>query len=460
MKFCICCGCEMEDEDTFCINCGEKQEEIILPINENKDDSEEEKIQEPVKETVQKKLKESKDAVKHVQISMERNTEKKKREKKGKGAFVFYGIAGTVFLLAVFGLEIVMVSNNKSNSLPEISYSYLEDVSEIYIDYKMAEDIYPLMYNRLDSIMEFSACTSGGEKEIEISVEIPGFTQKYEKKFKINEQITQFYIHPALLLGDLNLDSGKEAQVNISVTDTKTGEIIVKDTPSVYLKSMHDIPTGLVSTGWGYNAYDNFLAAMTPEDKAIDVLIRKAADEMKIITTEMYGEENSSDSMKGYQSYGYEDEGYGTLYQVMALQLAMSDLGVKYIQSNYSSSKTDVFLQRMKLPSDVLESQSGLCVETSVYIASALQELDMNAFLIMPPGHCQVAVEAWPETGVYILLETTALPVDTTTIWNNVGILKEDKLENYITNYNGQGQGCYVLDCGMAQTLGFTKTNN
>ena len=22
MKFCICCGCEMEDEDTFCINCG------------------------------------------------------------------------------------------------------------------------------------------------------------------------------------------------------------------------------------------------------------------------------------------------------------------------------------------------------------------------------------------------------------------------------------------------------
>ena len=20
MKFCICCGCEMEDEDTFCIN--------------------------------------------------------------------------------------------------------------------------------------------------------------------------------------------------------------------------------------------------------------------------------------------------------------------------------------------------------------------------------------------------------------------------------------------------------
>ena len=424
MKYCICCGCEMEDEDTFCINCGEKQEEIILPINENK----------------------------------ERNTEKEKRGKKGKRAFVFYGIAVTVFLLAVLGLGIVMVSNSKSNSLPEISYSYLEEVPEIYIDYKMAEDIYPLMYNRLDSIMEFSACTSGGEKEIEISVEIPGFTQKYEKKFKINEQITQFYIHPALLPGDLNLDSGKEAQVNISVTDTKTGEIIVKDTPPVYLKSMHDIPTGLVLTGWGYNAYDNFLAAMTPEDNAIDVLIRKAADEMKIITTEIYGEENSSDSMKGYQSYGYE--GYGTLYQVMALQLAMSDLGVKYIQSNYSASKTDVFLQRMKLPSDVLESQSGLCVETSVYIASALQELDMNAFLIMPPGHCQVAVEAWPETGVYILLETTALPVDTTTIWNNVGILKEDKLENYITNYDGQGNGCYVLDCGMAQALGFTKTNN
>ncbi len=429
MKFCIYCGCEMGDEDTFCINCGEKQEE-------------------------------QKEAVKPVQTLKKQNKEDKKEGKKGKRTFVLYGVVGTLFLIVVTALGTVIASKNKSINLPEISYSYLEDVSEIYIDYKMAEDIYPLMYNRLDSIMEFSACTNGGEKEIEISVEIPGFTQKYEKKFKINEQITQFYIHPALLLGDLGLDSGKEAQVNISVTDTKTGEIIVKDTPSVYLKSMHDIPTGLVSTGWGYNAYDNFLAALTPEDDAIDVLIRKAADEIKIITTEKYGEENASETMSGYQNYGYEDAGYGTLYQVMALQLAMSDMGVKYIQSNYSSSKTDVFLQRMKLPSDVLESQSGLCVETSVYIASALQELGMNAFLIMPPGHCQVAVEAWPETGVYILLETTALPVDTTTIWNKVGILKEDTLENYITNYDGQGKGCYVLDCGMAQTLGFTKTNN
>ena len=73
---------------------------------------------------------------------------------------------------------------NKKAEAPEIQYTYLSKEPEINVEYEVTDNIFPLMYNRLDSIMEFSASTTGGEKEIEISAEIPGFTQKYEKKFK------------------------------------------------------------------------------------------------------------------------------------------------------------------------------------------------------------------------------------------------------------------------------------
>ena len=438
MKYCMYCGCEMENEDLFCMSCGKSQ-----------NDSEESDTE--------------------LNIILDKNKSEDSRNKnnlkmdfklsKGMLKAIICAVVGIVFLGGLI-ISVKSFVDKANRNLPELHYSYLDDTPEVFIDYDVTKEIYPLIYNRLDSIMEFAACTTSGEKVIDISVEIPGFTQKFNKKFKINEQITQFYIHPALMSGDLNLDSGKQAQVILNVVDTETGEELVKDTVPIYLLSIHDIPTGLVNSGWGYNAYDNFLAALSPEDEAINTLIRKAADEMKIITTYYHGEGKASEMMSGYQDYGYEDPGYGTLYQIEALQLAMSDLGVKYIQSNYSSSETDVALQRMKLPADVLKTQSGLCVETSVYIASALQELGMNAFLIMPPGHCQVAVEAWPNSGSYILLETTVLPVGIDKINNIVGVLKGDNIIDYVTNYKGEGKSCYVLDCGMAKDLGFVKTNN
>lgn len=428
MKYCMYCGSEMADEDLFCMQCGAKQKDV---------------------ETTKTSVKTS-----NFKPNSIVNNKKLVR-----AVLCGVGVLLVAFVVIVLACSNIMVSSSK-NEIPEIQYKYLSKEPEINVEYEVTDNIFPLMYNRLDSIMEFSASTTGGEKEIEITAEIPGFTQTYEKKFKINEQITQFYIHPALLIGELNLDSGKQAQVNLEVSDTETGKIIVRDTVPVYLKSMHDIPIGSSSTGWGYNAYDNFLSALTPEDEAIDTLIRKAADEIKRITAKEYGEEKASESMNGYQDYGYGNPSNGTYYQLMALQLAMSDLGVKYIQSNYSSSETDVALQRMKLPADVLETQSGLCVETSVFIASALQELGMNAFLIMPPGHCQVAVEAWPKTGAYFILETTSLPVDLDGVYKIVGLYRAEDLESYIVNYNNNNDFCYVLDCDLAPALGFTKTNN
>ena len=104
---------------------------------------------------------------------------------------------------------------------------------------------------------------------------------------------------------------------------------------------------------------------------------------------------------------GYQDSGLfgshielNTYYQALALQGAMSEMGVRYNNAWYSMSQSgDKMLQRVQLPDDTLSSKSGVCIETSLAIASALQSAGMNVFLVFPPGHAQVAVEALAQHG-------------------------------------------------------------
>lgn len=70
--------------------------------------------------------------------------------------------------------------------------------------------------------------------------------------------------------------------------------------------------------------------------------------------------------------------------QALAIQCEMSDAGIAYNMSSYSSSD----------------------------FAKALQSAGMHCMLVFPPGHCQVAVEIW-ETGEHLLIETACLPITT-----------------------------------------------
>lgn len=155
---------------------------------------------------------------------------------------------------------------------------------------------------------------------------------------------------------------------------------------------------------------------------------------------------------------------------------AMYDMGVRYNMDGFSISGSN---QHILFPTEVLEKQSGLCVETSLTVASALQSANLHAFLVFPPGHAQVAVEVWNDgsegTGEYFLIETTALSDDN----NNDDIYREycnalldnnpddlsqdwpiayysaDEWQTYLSE-----NGAYVIDCNDSQTLGLTPFAN
>ncbi|OQB23738.1 MAG: hypothetical protein BWY11_01622 [Firmicutes bacterium ADurb.Bin182] len=334
----------------------------------------------------------------------------------------------------------------------DVSYSYLTDESSVKVTYEYEDTIFPSLYRSLDSLITFAATSENGEADVLVSVEVPGFTQLYEQKFTLSEQITQIHIRPPLMTGDLSLNSEKDAQLVFSVQDLETKEYIVKDSKSIKLMSKYDVVWW--TEQYGDTTTDNILAWMTPESPSVLQLKRDAVDYLSRLT------KGKLDMIQGYQNAGFSDITDNTFFQAAALMGALSDVAkVRY--NNAAFSMGEGVHQRVMLPDYVLESRSGICIETSLVIASALQSAGMHVMLIFPPGHAQVAVEAWPETGDYFLIETTMLPMEVEDIPKAIMYLTKEQWFGYLDGTAEYSRGrCYVLDCDLGKKLGIVPLSN
>lgn len=343
----------------------------------------------------------------------------------------------------------------KGADLPAVSYTYVEESAVPEIKYEITDTVFPSLYRTLDALVTLTATCEGGTKDVLIKMEVPGFSQSYEQKVTLSSQITKINIHPPMLTGDINLNTEKDAQLVLSVTDVESGKVLVQDSKNIRIMSKYDVV-------WWTEEYkdsnnDNILAWMTPDSPAVLKLKRDAVDYLSYISN---GDLNS---IVGYQDYGYfENNIDNTWVQAVAIMGAMSDYEyIRYNNASFSIS-SDVH-QRVMLPDDVVKSQSGICIETALLMASALQSAGMHPMLIFPPGHAQVAVEALPNSGEYFLIETTMLPMTANqTAWNKaVQYLTREQWQGYIDGTGEYTLGeCYVLDCELGKKLGILPMSN
>ncbi len=342
-----------------------------------------------------------------------------------------------------------------SAKLPEVTYTDFAAVTNPKIEYTVQEAIFPSLYRTLGSVVTLTCSNEVGERDVLIHVEIPGFTQPYEQTVTLSRQITKIDIHPPLLTSELNLNSEKDAQVVISVKDMATDKVLLQDSKNIRVMSKYD------AVWWteemGDSNTDNILAWLTPEATGVLELKRQAIDYLDYIS------EGAANSFVGYQDYGiWENPMWNTWLQAVAIQGAMSDIAlVRYNNAAFSISSDAQ--QRVMLPDDVMKSQSGICIETSLLMASALQSAGMHVMLIFPPGHAQVAVETWPGTGEYFLIETTTLPMPMNEkAWDEtVMYLTKDQWQGYIDGTAEYSYGeCYVLDCDLAKKLDILPMSN
>ena len=325
------------------------------------------------------------------------------------------------------------------------------------------DTIYPSLYNAYDSFVILNLATFGGQRNIVIEVEIPGFTQKYRQSYTITSTAKQLFIKPPLLTGNLDLTSAKTAQINMTIYEQNGTQIATYSQP-VTIKSKNDVEW--YSSDFGVFTKDNILCFLTPESSGIASLKRSAIDEI----TKMTG--GKMELLPGYQQV--LSNRYAVTYlQAAALMRAMYNSGVRYCMDDFSVSGSQ---QHVLLPDQVLELRSGLCIETSLVIASALQSAGMHAFLIFPPGHALVAVEVWNSgtgAGEYFLIETTALSEDEmngTAFEEYAAALLKGELDaenNSWIKYMNNAQWAeylktvqYVIDCDDSRILGMTPFSN
>ena len=66
-----------------------------------------------------------------------------------------------------------------------------------------------------------------------------------------------------------------------------------------------------------------------------------------------------------------------------------------------------LWLQRLNLPFEVLESHSGTCIELSALFASAFEKIFLDPVIVHVPGHAYVAVPIAEGSNTYYFLEDT-----------------------------------------------------
>lgn len=337
----------------------------------------------------------------------------------------------------------------EENDYEGIEFPVLDEIqkTKVMANISCIDTIYPAMYNRLQAVSIVNLSYANGEKDVLVTVEVDGFSQKYEKTITVNQSMQRFYIKPPVISSGLNLDSQKKTQIKVTITDMDTGSIIASETENVKIMSINDFI--LSSNEYGYTNYADVLAWVTPESNYIQELLRIAADNMEEYT--------GYNGIAGYQRVADESDIMLTAYQVYAIQKAISDVGVRYVMSSYSIGEATNATQRVNRPDETLLSKSGICIETSVLMASALQAAGFNSMIVLTTGHCQVAVETWKDSGEYLLIETTVLPVEEP--WDSCNgsdylnvVMKDYDIEEwaeYLEPRNGM-----IYSCDLATYMG------
>ena len=329
---------------------------------------------------------------------------------------------------------------------------------KIGLDYEALDIIYPALYNTYDAFVIIKTGCASGSRKILVEAEIPGLTQNYKESFTLDSAYQEIYIKPPALTGALDLSSAKEAQMQVTISE-QDGTLIEAKTFPVTIKSKFDVEW--YTNEFGVATKDNMLCFLTPESTAMAELKRQAIEEISDMTG------GRLESFVGYQDSGF-DYKVGTYLQAAGVMRAMYEMGVRYNMDTFSISGSH---QHVLFPEDVLKQKGGLCIETTLVVASALQSADMHAFIVLPPGHAQVAVETWEGSGEYFLIETTALEGNSNNRQAFVSganqLINSGKVSGIITYMDQESwynylsvDGTYLIDCDDSIVLGLTPFAN
>ena len=251
-------------------------------------------------------------------------------------------------------------------------------------------------YTNLTSLVTVSY-RSAIPQHITLSVGIPHFSQ--EQPFEVDATAgwkEQSFLPPMLpgMIDALANVPYLDSQVVLNVRDA-SGKSCEDSKP---LRLLSSRTMSWLSQG-GHNNADFLAAWVTPQDPAIRQLLDRATQRLK---------DNPSLYPGTTEMVGYDGTQQDVINQVNAIYDTMEqDYHIRYsrITIEYGQPRTEDVL----LPKDVLQSGLGMCVETTVTMAAAIESLHMRPFIYIIPGHAFLGVAMGPTSNVRQFWETSLL---------------------------------------------------
>ncbi|MCE9571589.1 MAG: hypothetical protein K8W52_00385 [Deltaproteobacteria bacterium] len=236
---------------------------------------------------------------------------------------------------------------------------------------------------------------AGVARTFRIEAEVPGVTERSSNSVSLDAKGSQvLWVAPPLKMDfDPAIIRGpRPAQLALKVIETTKGadRAILDETmpievlPRDYLPLRRKVGADSMVPTYGYLG-----AWITPNDKAVDAFLTEAKARLP-----------------GHAFVGEQD---ATTPQIKALFDALKARGVSYVMDPDVTS-TAHFVQRTRLPGEVLASTNAQCLEGTLLFATLMEAIGIKPIIVLVPGHAFVGwhtVAADGTKGDPLFVETT-----------------------------------------------------
>lgn len=307
-----------------------------------------------------------------------------------------------IFLLVVLSLACSVFSKPLENENAPTSEVRL-DVDNVLVDYVYTSElitiISPLYGKQLDDFFIITITNNNGlPVKVVVESEITGYSDKSIDTVDVAAgEVLEVRQNPRIMpsvIDSLSAERLVQAHIRVIALIDGTEKTLLNETVETVLFARRDFPWSI--SGFTPDEVFEMVAAMVmPHDPAVEELIRNAAE--------------YTDSGMMWAGYGeHIDDDDGSVWdRLQAIWRAEQDYDLAYINTWVSFAPGSV--QRICLPAEVLDQRSGNCIELAILYASAAEALDLEAAIILVPGHAFVGIRTDQQNANYYFIETTMI---------------------------------------------------
>lgn len=212
-----------------------------------------------------------------------------------------------------------------------------------------------------------------------VNISIAHVSQIQTRTVNANSARQSSYFVPPLPAQVLQgLTQEETTSLHVEVSDTRNHLYYVNDTPLL----MHS--RWLMQ--WTAANRLNIAAWVTPDDPAITMLVNQAAarlpDQPPPAPANMVGYSTATPQQVADQ--------VDAIYDTLRL-----DYHMRYMQTSVpytGTGDTSPSTEQIKLPGEVLQQHSGMCVELTTLLASAVENIGLHSEIVIIPGHAFLGV--------------------------------------------------------------------